>query len=280
MEDSNKNSGLQTGNNNWNAHDGQGQNLTGEPQNTPGEEVKTSVPMKKDPLVWEEVKTEHIIQDEWIDFRKIAYRFPDGNIYEPFYAYSRRDYVVIVASDTDGNYLCVRQFRHGIKQVTTEFPAGGIERFDGKDYSIRSNDTGNGRKDGTSIKSDDSVDGDSMRTDSAWEHAGEITNAMETDSLAENALDAARRELLEETGYESDEWKHLLTVPSNATIADNYAYLFVAKNCRKVSGQELDETEFVNVVKLSGREIEEMISKGEFQQAMHITAWLLASKNR
>ena len=85
-------------------------------------------------LKWEEISTEHIVQNEWIDFRKSAYRFPDGSVFEPFYSYSRRDYVVIVASDTEGNFICVRQFRQGIKEVTTEFPAGGIERSDGKEY--------------------------------------------------------------------------------------------------------------------------------------------------
>ena len=58
-------------------------------------------------LMWEEVKTEHIVQDEWIDFRKTSFRFPDGNIFEPFYTYSRRDYVVIVASDEDGKICTV-----------------------------------------------------------------------------------------------------------------------------------------------------------------------------
>lgn len=190
----------------------------------------------KEVLEWKEVSTEHIIQDEWIDFRKSAYRFPDGSIYEPFYSYSRRDYVVIVASDEEGNYLCVRQFRQGIKKVTTEFPAGGIERKDGKEY-------------------------------------GEAN-----DLSAENALEAAKRELLEETGYESNEWEHLLTVPSNATMADNYAHLYVARNCHKVSEQSLDETEFLNVKKISPQGMEEMIYNGEFQQAVHITAWLLANR--
>ena len=188
---------------------------------------------RKDPLAWEEVSTEHIIQDEWIDFRRSAYRFPNGEVFEPYYSYSRRDYVVMVASDTEGNYLCVRQFRQGIKKVTTEFPAGGIERKDGRGYGP-------------------------------------------TDDLSvEDALAAAKRELREETGYESDEWSHLLTVPSNATLADNYAYIFAAEKCRKVSGQSLDETEFLNVRKFSVQEIEDMIAKGEFEQAVHVMAWLL-----
>ena len=164
---------------------------------------------QRDPLEWEEVRTEHIVQDEWIDFRRSAYRFPDGTVFEPYYSYSRRDYAVIVATDTEGNYLCVRQYRQGIKQVTTEFPAGGIERKDGREY-------------GTS-----------------------------GDASAEDALEAAKRELLEETGHTSDEWRFLLKVPSNATIADNYAYLFEAKNCRLVSAQELDDTEFLNVTPVS-----------------------------
>lgn len=189
----------------------------------------------RDDLAWEEVSTEHIIQDEWIDFRKSAYRFPDGTVFEPYYSYSRRDYVVIVASDCDGNYLCVRQFRQGIGEVTTEFPAGGLERSDGKEYGG-------------------------------------------ANALAEDALDAAKRELLEETGYSSSEWTHLITIPSNATIADNYAHVYMAKNCNKVGKQSLDETEFLNVELYTKQEIEELIHSGRFQQAVHVMAWLLVKE--
>lgn len=189
---------------------------------------------KKDPLEWEEVSTEHIVSDEWIDIRRSSFRFPDGKIFEPFYTYSRRDYVVIVATDTNGDYICVRQFRQGIGKVTTEFPAGGIERTDGRQY------------------------GSSQ------------------DKASEDSLEAAKRELREETGYVSDEWRHLLTVPSNATIADNHAHLFAATNCRKVSGQDLDITEFLNVSTHSKSDILRLISDGEFAQAMHILAMKLS----
>ena len=190
--------------------------------------------MKDKDLTWEEIKTEHVIQDKWIDFRRSAYRYPDGRVFEPFYSYSRRDYTVIVASDEDGNYLCVRQFRQGIRKVTTEFPAGGIERTDGKEYG--------------------------------------------GDDSAESALDCAKRELMEETGYTSDEWEHLITIPSSATVSDNYAYVFMAKNCRKAGSQHLDETECLNVEKHTATEIETMIHTGKFQQSVHVMAWLLAKE--
>ena len=60
-------------------------------------------------LDWEEISTEHIVNDQWIDFRKSIYRYPDGRIFSPFYSYSRRDYAVIVASDEEGQLICVRQ---------------------------------------------------------------------------------------------------------------------------------------------------------------------------
>ena len=181
-------------------------------------------------LAWEPVSVEHIVRDEWIDFRKVRYRYPDGREFGPFYQYSRKSYSVSVPVLPDGRFLCVRQFRQGIGETTTEFPAGGIEA-DGSEY-------------------------------------GQVTR--------EDALAAAKRELKEETGYESDEWTHLITIPSNATIADNYAHVFLARNCRKVSGLHLDVTEDLEPVIVTKEEIETMISEGRFQQMGHVMAYLLA----
>ena len=45
-------------------------------------------------LNWKLNKTEHIVQDEWIDFRKESFILPDGKEFSPFYNYSRRNFVV------------------------------------------------------------------------------------------------------------------------------------------------------------------------------------------
>jgi len=181
-------------------------------------------------LAWEEVRTEHLIRDRWIDLRRSAFRYPDGKIWEPYYNYTRRDYAIVVASDEEGNYLCVRQFRQGIRKVTTEFPAGGLER------------------EGTPVFSG---------------------------STAEEALKAAKRELREETGYESDRWTYLMRVPACASLSDNYAFLFAAEDCRKITEQKLDEMELLYVEKHTAEEIEEMIRREEFPQTDHILAWYL-----
>ncbi|SEJ16683.1 ADP-ribose pyrophosphatase [Lachnospiraceae bacterium A10] len=207
-------------------------------------EKKKRMELENRELVWEPVETEHLVQDEYIDMRVMSYRMPDGSISGPYYNYSRRNYAVIVATDEEGNYICVRQYRHGIRQVTTEFPAGGLEREDGVEYGAA------GAADGV---------------DRVTEHPA-----------TEGALEAAKRELQEETGYISDEWEHLITIPSNASVADNWAFIFRAKNCRKVSGQNLDDTEFLNVMKFTPEEIQEMIHSGDFQQAMHVMAWYMS----
>ena len=206
----------------------------------------------KDNLSWREVKTEHIVKDEYIDFRKSDFMMPDGEVYGPYYTYSRRDYCIVVAVDGEGKFLCVRQFRQGIRKITTEFTAGGIERKDGKQY----------------------------RTSCDNRDENGIVKISETGEFAsaEDALDAAKRELREETGYESDEWTHLITIASNATIADNYANIYLATNCRKVCGQDLDDMEFLNVVKYSKEEIDELIREGRFEQAIHVLAWYLAKE--
>ena len=67
---------------------------------------------------------------------------------------------------------------------------------------------------------------------------------------------------------------------NGATISDNYAYLFAAENCRKVAGQHLDEMELLRIRKHSAQEIDELITRGEFQQSVHTLAWLLAKQSR
>ena len=204
-------------------------------------------------LTWEEVSVEHLIKDEYIDFRRSDYRMPDGKVYGPYYTYSRRDYCIIVAQEEDGRFPCVRQFRQGVRRITTEFPAGGIERKDGRQYAEHY-----------------SVDGKAYIDRSSEEVNGPAGR--------EDALEAAIRELKEETGYEAAEWKELLTIASNATIADNYAHIYLATGCKKVAGLDLDEMEFLSVHHYTEEEIDGMIAENRFEQAIHMLAWLLAKK--
>ena len=79
----------------------------------------------------------------------------------------------------------------------------------------------------------------------------------------EDPLNAAKRELQEETGYRSEKWTYLgKTVESSAKLT-NYMYIYLAENCEKVSGQKLDYGEDIEVLEVGMDEAVEMIMDNE-----------------
>jgi len=62
----------------------------------------------------------------------------------------------------------------------------------------------------------------------------------------EEPLDAAKRELLEEAGMVSNIWKFWMSVQPSS-IMDWAIFTFVAKNCRVVSAQNLDNGEKIRL---------------------------------
>lgn len=62
----------------------------------------------------------------------------------------------------------------------------------------------------------------------------------------EDPLPAAKRELLEETGYESDDWE-LWKAYQPVTKIDWALYIFIAKNCRKIAEPHLDAGERISM---------------------------------
>jgi len=63
----------------------------------------------------------------------------------------------------------------------------------------------------------------------------------------EKVEEAARRELLEETGYSSDRLTKIGSFSSSAGLARNTNYFFLAKNAEKASKQKLDENEEIEI---------------------------------
>jgi ADP-ribose pyrophosphatase len=85
----------------------------------------------------------------------------------------------------------------------------------------------------------------------------------------EDPLGCAKRELLEEIGYVSDEWIQLSGdkgLVTDANRGSGVAHLFLAKNSRKVgkSGTS-DDLEEQIMVELSTAEIEDAVLRGEFK---------------
>lgn len=94
---------------------------------------------------------------------------------------------------------------------------------------------------------------------------------------------AAERELLEETGFQSNKWTHLGTVSVNPAIMNNYCHLYLAENCVEVAEQNLDQMEEIEVQKVSLSDFFEMIEREEIDHSLIISAvgrYLLRNSNK
>ena len=63
----------------------------------------------------------------------------------------------------------------------------------------------------------------------------------------EDPLESAKRELLEETGFISDDWKQIRHYAPPGRVEWN-VYFFIARNCRKTTRQQLDGGEKIEVI--------------------------------
>lgn len=86
----------------------------------------------------------------------------------------------------------------------------------------------------------------------------------------ETPLEAAQRELEEETGYTGGEWKEIMTVAPNPGVMDNLCHCFYAKKVRKTCEQHLDDTEDIDVLLCPKQEVKQMLIRGEFIQALMV----------
>ena len=79
----------------------------------------------------------------------------------------------------------------------------------------------------------------------------------------EQPLDAAQRELLEETGYASKKWKSLGKFAGSPGRLTHYYHFFLAEDCEKVQEPMLDELETAYVLEYTKKEVEEQLKKQE-----------------
>jgi ADP-ribose pyrophosphatase len=79
----------------------------------------------------------------------------------------------------------------------------------------------------------------------------------------EQPLPAAKRELLEETGYEANEWRGIGVYVSNANYGCGRAHVYVARNVRKVAEPNSGDLEDMAILLMDSSELIEAIRTGE-----------------
>jgi ADP-ribose pyrophosphatase len=87
---------------------------------------------------------------------------------------------------------------------------------------------------------------------------------------------AARRELLEETGYSGGEWEELGSLASSPSLKDNWAYLFLARGVEQTSEPDPDEHELVEVIKAPVGKLLDLVRGGDIVSSSGVAAIMLA----
>jgi len=94
----------------------------------------------------------------------------------------------------------------------------------------------------------------------------------------EDALAAAKRELLEETGYHSDRWTSLGALAIEPTRHTNYGHLFIAHDVQRVAEPSLDASEDLTTLLMPAASLPARIRAGDIVHGIHVAAVFWAER--
>ena len=76
---------------------------------------------------WEILSTEYLIQRPWLTARRDHVKLPTGVENKEYYILEYPDWVNIIAITKEGEFVMIRQYRHGLGETRYELSAGVCE---------------------------------------------------------------------------------------------------------------------------------------------------------
>jgi ADP-ribose pyrophosphatase len=172
---------------------------------------------------WRVINSEVLLdKPPWLRVVRERVELPNGVIIDDYLLAPGRDYAMVVAIDDDDGVLLVRQYKHGLGRVITEFPAGYL-------------------------------DGD------------------------EEPLQAAKRELMEETGVAAETWTALGSFCLSPNRGGTAAHFFLARGLTHERDPRLDATEDLVTFIARRAAIDDMLTNGELPTVACAAIWGLAT---
>jgi ADP-ribose pyrophosphatase len=172
---------------------------------------------------WEIIHSDSLLNTPWVRVIQDRLRHrASGQEMDYFYLTSPGEAVATVALTDDGKVLLTRQYRHPLRRIIWDLPAGAMRP-------------------------------------------------------GEEAMEAASRELVEETGYRAGEWTKLVyfnQFPGSMNIG---THLFLARELTWV-GQNLDEGEELKVTAIPFEQALDMVVSGEVVDGALMLGLLLVAQ--
>ncbi|MCM1035198.1 MAG: NUDIX hydrolase [Paludibacter sp.] len=165
---------------------------------------------------WEVLESRYLAQEgDWYTVRKDHVRLPSGVEIPSWYIFEFPDWVNVIATTNEGNFVLISQYRHAIGETHYELCAGVIDPTDA------------------------------------------------------SPLEAAKRELLEETGFGGGEWTEFMCLSPNPTNHTNRSYTFLATGVQRIDEAHQESTEDIQTHILTPEQLKELLCNGEIVQALH-----------
>lgn len=76
---------------------------------------------------WEVISSEYLFRRPWLTARRDTVRMPNGTVIPEFYILEYPDWINVTAITKDGDFVMIRQYRHGIRQTRYELVAGVVD---------------------------------------------------------------------------------------------------------------------------------------------------------
>lgn len=144
---------------------------------------------------WTVLSSSYSYRDEWLRLRSDTVQLPNGTVLTPFHTLEVPNSVNVIAITAQNSIVLISQYRHAVRQVSLEIPAGNID-------------------------------------------------------AGETPMDAAKRELLEETGFAGGQWHPLgATFPFSSRL-NSTVYGFLALGVERERAPQLDSGEFISVAEM------------------------------
>ncbi|MFN8289474.1 MAG: NUDIX hydrolase [Chitinophagaceae bacterium] len=96
------------------------------------------------------------------------------------------------------------------------------------------------------------------------------------DDTDQSFEEAVAREIREETGYAFTSYEYLGRISPNPSTNNNLLHMFLARGGKKVTEQQLDGNEEIEVVLLSVEELRQLLRDHQIIQSMHVTCIIYA----
>ncbi len=79
---------------------------------------------------WKVISSEYLHRAPWLTVRRECLELPDGRRIPEYFVLEYPEWVNVIAVDTEGRFVLVRQYRHALGRTSIELPAGVVERED------------------------------------------------------------------------------------------------------------------------------------------------------